>query len=258
MNKDELIKKRLQLLINAEKAACIDYLKLNDIYCSITEVDNPYFNIVIDARADRHKSDNEIEACKKFFAQHNKPWLWEIFPGSDEHDLLQHGFAKLEQLQAMHFDLSKPIPHSDSTAIEISEAQDDLRAWLEPISEMFRYEKDAESYRIQNVRLLEQRKNFRFIMGTHNGTSVTAGTLFVDEDAAWLGPLATKAAYAKQGFGTALILYCMQIAKELRVKHLFLNSGSINAPFYQKLGFTVYSDAFLYDPAGFVKKVGDS
>jgi len=58
--------------------------------------------------------------------------------------------------------------------------------------------------------------------------------------------LATKIAYTKRGFGTALTLHMMQCAKEMGIQHFFLDSSADGVSIYQKIGFKVYSTTIVY------------
>ena len=107
----------------------IAQLQLPGIFASVTEMDNPFDNVVIDIREIRNNSFTQIEACRQFFAQHNIPWSWFVTPGSENNDLTQHGFSFLEEVPAMYFDLYTPIPNLKSASITIQEASatDDLQ-----------------------------------------------------------------------------------------------------------------------------------
>lgn len=246
---NQLTKKGNAAIIDFYQTMSIDQLKLPGIFAAVTEMDNPFLNVVIDIRDNRNNSSTQIEACRQFFAKHNIPWAWFVTPGSENNDLTQHGFSLLEKAPAMYFDLHTPIPKLKNYSIIIQEASatNDLKKWIEPINEGFDAKPDDDSYLKLNANLLNNGcKKLRHFVGYHDNSVVSSGTLFVSNDSAMLHNLATKPAYTKRGFGTALTLHMMQCAKEMGIQHFFLDSSADGVSIYRKIGFKIYSTTIVY------------
>ena len=163
---NELTKQGNAAIIDFYQTMSIDHFQLPGIFASVTEMNNPFLNVVIDIREDRSNSFTQIESCRKFFAKHNIPWAWFVTPGSKNNDLLQHGFSILEEAPAMYFDLNTPIPNLKSEPIIIQEASptDDLQTWIEPINEGFGAKPGDDSYRKLNAKLLMAAKSLGILL----------------------------------------------------------------------------------------------
>lgn len=60
-----------------------------------------------------------------------------------------------------------------------------------------------------------------------------------------IGRMAVLAAYRNSGIGTAILKQLLTVAKNQKLKKVFLHAQTIAIPFYEKQGFTTCSDEFM-------------
>lgn len=249
LNDDKIVQKGVNSIIDFYHALAIDERSFFEATAFATGVDSPFLNVLFDFRSARKNSTQLIETANNFFNQHHAPWGWFITPASTDHDLIQQGFSLLEEVPAMYFDLSTPLPNPESKFISIQELgnDDDLRTWIQPINEGFQAKEGEDSYRKLNADIVKKGENkFLHFVAYYKDQLAAASTLFLSNDGVMLHNLATKPDFKNHGLGTALTLHMMTRAKKLGFKDCFLDSSEEAFRLYKKIGFKVYCTTFVY------------
>lgn len=245
---DSITKLGIAAIIDFYQTLSIDSLHLDSVHGFATGVNSMFLNVVIDVRKNRISSSPLIQECYNFFSKHTIPWAWFVVPSSENNDLQQHNFCIIEEAPAMYFDLSKSLPDiNQNLNIQALDNRNDLQSWILPVKEGFGADPSDDSFRLLNVKLLQDNceKLKHFILYYDNDV-VSSGTLFMSNDSVMLHNLATKASYTKRGFGSALTIYMMHHAKELGYRHCFLDSSEEGFNLYNNIGFKVYSTTLIY------------
>ncbi len=77
------------------------------------------------------------------------------------------------------------------------------------------------------------------------GDCIGCGRLVIKNGTAKIGRVAVKKSYRKKGCGKRICLKLIDIAREVNVKDIIVNSQLRVAGFYKKLGFKEYGNIFL-------------
>lgn len=236
-------------IIDFYRTMAIDQLQIPGLNAFVTGADSSSLNVVMDTRKKGEFSSEIINLITDFFKKHQVPWGWFITAKASAGDIKKHGFNLLYETPGMYFDLSNALPKIEN-GIDIKEALDDLREWIEPLLEGFPSESgdNDDVYRKLNAELLlKGEKKLRHFTIYSNNESACSGTLFLSNDSVMLHNLATKNKFRKRRLGAALTLYMMSEAKKLGYKHCFLDSSDEGFNLYRRLGFQIYCITEVYN-----------
>jgi len=249
----ELIDKSITLLgveaiINFYQTMAIDQLQLPGLDAFVTGADSPSLNVVIDTRENDTFNAELIITMTNFFKKHQVPWGWFITAVAAVDDIEKHSFNLLYQTPGMYFDLSNVLPANETNIVEIKEAEDDLKKWIEPLQEGFPSNDNCEAYRHLNSELLRNgEKKLRHFTAYYQNEVAASATLFLSDYSVMLHNLATKNKFKNRGIGTALTLHMMLEAKKAGQQHCFLDSSEDGCNLYNRLGFKVYCITSVYE-----------
>jgi ribosomal protein S18 acetylase RimI-like enzyme len=243
----KIISLGVEAIIDFYKTMAIDQLQLPGLNAFVTGADSASLNVVIDTRKNEEFSSEIINSMTEFFNTHQVTWGWFITAAAVANDIEKSGFQLLYETPGMYQDLSDISSKMDNDIIK--EANDDLKAWIEPLLEGFPSEsgEDDDVYRKLNAKLLfNGEKKLRHFTLYSNNEPACSGTLFLSDNSVMLHNLATKNKFRKRGFGVAVTLHMMSEAKKLGYKHCFLDSSDEGFGLYSQLGFKVYCVTSVY------------
>lgn len=246
---EEITSRGISSIIDFYHTLAKHEFSLSEIKAFVTGIHSPFLNVVFDLRKDRMKSAELVKSVENYFSQYHYPWGWFIIPAT-LNDLSSLGFTLIEESPAMYFDLSNFMPKAKSNSIIIEEVQekDDLKKWIQPINEGFQAKENDDSFRKLNADLLNKgEKKLRHFIAYYKETLAGAGTLFLSKDAVMIHNVATKIAFQRCGVATALTIHMMELAKNLKFKHCYLDSSSDAYKLYKKIGFKTYSTTLIYN-----------
>jgi ribosomal protein S18 acetylase RimI-like enzyme len=249
LNDLSITKLGVAAIIDFYQTMAIFQQQCGDVYVFVTGVASTSLNVAIDTRINHSDSEALIEPIADFFHQHQVPWGWFVTPASKDNDLINHGFTLQEEAPAMYFDLQTALPKSESKHITIKELLpvNDLSTWIDPINDGFAAAEGDDSYRNLNAGIFNSESGkLRQFVAYYDDDVVGAGTLFVTNDAVMIHNLATKKAFTRRGVGTALTLFMMEQARQLGIRHCFLDSSADGFDLYRKIGFRIYSTTLIY------------
>lgn len=221
---------------------------------------DPVLNLVVHAEVPEEGIDEKIQCVVDFYTQHKVAWTWVMNPLTRPANLAEHlerhDFAYLEEYPSMYFDLSKVLPQRPLKKFDIREAntKDQLREWIKPINEGFPSSDHGEGFHEVNALLPRgPGTSLRQLMILYKNQTVCAGTLYLHPKAAMIYNIATCHAARRRGFGTALTLHMMRLAKSLGYKDCFLDSSTSGFKLYHDLGFRVYAINKVYALKSLIK-----
>lgn len=187
------------------------------------------------------------EIIKEFKGQ---PFAWWVGYSCDPHwlpNLLEEmGFKKNTTEHAMALDLQdyKGINENENAntvnfnvnPVSTAEQLENFISILEP------YDSSARPfYSRLKMEMLEKQE--QLYVGYNNGTPVSIGTLYHDEDTAGIFSLLTDEKYRGQGFGTQMMLHLIQTAKSNGNRYVTLSASSNDGyRIYERLGFKSYGE----------------
>lgn len=248
LNNKNIEKLGIEAITDFYKTMAIDTLTLPGLNAFITGTDSPSLNVVIDTRDNQRINDDIIQQISHFFERHHIPWGWFITDASKSGDMEQHSFHLLYETSSMYFDLLNELPEIATNNIDIRNADDELLEWIKPLQDGFPSNDNCEVYRKLNAKLQQSgEKKLRHFTAYYQDEPASAGTLFLSDDAVMIHNLATKNEFLKQGFGTALTLHMMFVAKKVGYKHCFLDSSDEGVNLYSRLGLKVYGKTWVYE-----------
>ena len=248
LNNKNIEKLGTEAITDFYKTMAIDKLILPGLNAFITGDNSPSLNVLIDTRESQTTNAETVQQLNHFFENHSVPWGWFITDINKSKDIEQHGFHFLYEAPSMYFDLSIQLPVIITNSIDIRSADDELFEWILPIQEGFANNESCEIYRKLNAKLQQSgEKKLQHFIAYYQDEPASAGTLFLSDNAVMIHNLATKNKFLKQGFGTALTLHMMSVAKKAGYKHCFLDSSDEGFNLYSRLGFKVYGKTWVYE-----------
>jgi GNAT superfamily N-acetyltransferase len=217
-----------------------------------TGMTNPYHNPVL-APSFREQMLAHLPAIEDFYQKRNLPWVWVV--NSSDHspairDLFQkHGLTSLCQSTVMIYRFSQELPEGFLN-IDVQEITEEQRLvdWALPLLEGFQ-STEAEISDYMKIHQRAHQKDpasFHHFVTYVDAIPVAAATLSVSPHGARIDDVATRTAYLRQGFGTAVTIYAMKEAKKLGYAWCCLDSSEDALPLYQKIGFTKFHTNEIY------------
>ncbi|MBA3813484.1 MAG: GNAT family N-acetyltransferase [Alphaproteobacteria bacterium] len=184
-----------------------------------------------------------IRAVEAFYQDRDLSWRWLLNPSLPQENL-RYALKK----RGYHLSFTAPVfvgsltdPFSDSSlqGFDIREGgAEKLSDWILPIKEAFQVtNEDAHFYQEAHLSALQKGAFFRHFVGYANGIPVSAATLSLSPYGARLDDLGTLSAYQNKGFGGAMALHRMRIAKDLGYDWVCLEASKHGGPLYKKMGF---------------------
>ncbi|MGE3319164.1 MAG: GNAT family N-acetyltransferase [Candidatus Berkiella sp.] len=212
----------------------------------VTGIDSPFLNVAYLNKIDVNEVHDICENISEFFGHFQTLWTFVVTPLSQPDNLkdyLKHEkFELLESVPCMYCDLSMvntALP-SDIVVEELI-SSDNLLEWIKPICEGFGPGDDnGEEFRKLNAKISQQDGVFKQFIAYSGNQVVSSGTLFLTEESVMIHNIATKKDSVKKGYGSALTIKLMDVAKNLGYKDCFLESSDSGYNLYRRCGFRVY------------------
>lgn len=201
------------------------------------------------------KACDAIHEIKQEFA--GQPFAWWVKPSQHNQEftkaLLENDFI-IETIEyAMICDLSTSL--EQKTDLHIKHVAD--KASLEDfISVLEFYDKSARNfYELLNAEQLSNKQTKeKLFVGYERGKPVTIGILFVGEDSAGIFSLITKEEVRGKGYGTGMMIFLMEIARENSCKFVTLSASSDSGyRIYERLGFYKIGEFECFEYRGISK-----
>lgn len=247
LNNKEIEKLGTEAITDFYKTMAIDTLTLPGLHAFITGVNSPSLNVLIDTRDHLSVDVETVQQLHTFFENHSVPWGWFITDKNKSKIIEQYGFHLIYETPSMYYDLLNDLPKTAKSNVYIRNADDELLEWIKPLQDGFPSTDNCEVYRKLNAKLQRSgEKKLQHFIAYFNNEPASAGTLFLSDNAVMIHNLATRNKFLKQGFGTALTLHMMSVAKKAGYKHCFLDSSDEGFNLYSRLGFKVYGKTWVY------------
>ena len=224
-------------------------LDQEDILLVDSGVPSDTFNKIARARFPESDADRRIAEIIQHFRAAKRPFAWWVGPGSRplnlEARLRQHGLAAAESELGMFLELRNLPPKMDgpeelkicrvSTPEQIAAFATVFAAnWEPPDPTVLLF------YSAATPVLLEPRCPMVLFVGCVNGSPVSCSELFVDPSAGGIAgvySVATKRAFRRRGFGSALTWAALDEARQQGISTAVLQSSEDGKGVYTRLGF---------------------
>jgi GNAT superfamily N-acetyltransferase len=187
--------------------------------------------------------ETTIRRIEAFYQRLELSWRWMMNPMMDQEDLRnalrEKGYGLAFTAPVLVGSLEEPLPLKSLQNFDIREVGvQKLSEWILPIQEAFQTTaEDALLYQEAHLRALQKKADFRHFVAYDDGKPVSAATLSLSPYGARLDDLGTLPAYQNKGFGTAMALHRMKIAKNLGYDWICLEASEQGDPLYRKIGF---------------------
>jgi len=218
-----------------------------------THLADPFLNLVVNTQFKDENFAPHLEKVIDFFAIHKVPWTWWLNPLTSPaklgDTLGRYGLKLIEEVPSFYLDLNKTLPLELPPDLSIKKLSGDdlLNDWIQAINEGFPSEDNAEGFRKLNYHLPHgANAALQHYVAYLNQQAVASITLFKGTQAVMIHNVATKVAFRKRGFATALLIYILQEAKNVGFQHCFLDSSMHGKDLYQKVGFVKCSEQSVY------------
>lgn len=212
----------------------------------VSGIDSPFLNVAYLDKIDVTEMQDICENISEFFSHYQTLWTFVVTPLSQPTDLRVHleqqKYSLLESVPCMYCDLST-VNTALPSEIVVEEliSSDNLLEWIKPICEGFGAGDDnGEEFRKLNAKISQQDGIFKQFIAYAGNQVVSSGTLFMVEDMVMIHNIATKKDSLNKGYGSALTLKLMDVAKNLGYKDCFLESSESGYNLYRRCGFRVY------------------
>ncbi|MBY0293431.1 MAG: GNAT family N-acetyltransferase, partial [Alphaproteobacteria bacterium] len=206
-------------------------------------INEPNLNFAMQTGDFGNDIEKILSLVEEFYEARHIPWSWVINPSRDQENLKtvlkKRGYTLISNYPifvGFLEDVFLNDPLKTFTIQEIGEEQ--LLEWIAPLQEAFQGTKvNAHLYLEAHHLALKKKANFRHFVTYVKGKPVSAATLSLSSYGARLDDLGTTHAYQRKGFGRAMTLYAMKIAKELGYEWVCLEASDQGALLYESMGF---------------------
>lgn len=236
------------------RSMSIDMFERDGILASCMGIDNPFFNPVLQTNLDSESLSSVIPDIEAFFAKHNVPWTWLVFPFSEPKNLsdilASQGMKKIETFAVMGLDMEKPLPIESLQKHSIREVVNskDFDDWSLPLQEGF----EATHAETKQFRTLTENipygkgNDFHHYVLYVDSAPMAAGTVSLYRGNARLDNISVRSSYQRQGFGTEIMGHMLREAKLMNAKYCFLDASHKGIELYKKLGFEKYYSGQIF------------
>jgi ribosomal protein S18 acetylase RimI-like enzyme len=187
--------------------------------------------------------ETTIHAVETFYETLGYSWRWVMNPTMNQEKLLEtlrkRGYGLAYTAPVLGGSLEEPLHSNTRLDFDIREVgADKLVDWILPLKEAFQAtEEDALLYQNAHLRALKKGAAFRPFVAYADGLPVSASTLSLSPSGARLDDLGTHTAYQRKGYGAAMALHRMKIAKDLGYDWICLEASEQGALLYRQMGF---------------------
>ncbi|WP_305095048.1 GNAT family N-acetyltransferase [Prescottella sp. R16] len=204
------------------------------------------FNLVCRARFTEATARARVDEVIAMARTVDRPFSWWVAPTSTPADLgtilRERGLSASETEEAMVAVLADvpPAPARDELTVVVVDSVERLcdyaslvaRNWSPPSPEVVEFHERAAHA------ILADDCASRFVVGYLGDEPVAGAEVHFDSGLAGLYGVVTLDAHRRQGFGTAVTLTALDIARSRGTTHAVLQASADGAPLYEKIGFT--------------------
>ncbi len=184
----------------------------------------------------------DLAQCKSYFTQKNLPWALIISEqtqfSSKEGSRLPPDYELVDTGVGMAFNLLSNNLQATDSPLEFKLMNEDLETWSIPIIHGFQSTPEiCHIYTLRHAEALKKCKGIYHFSGFFAGEPVVSMTLTVKEHLARIDDLATHPNVQQRGFASAMMIYALKNALELKVQTCFLEASSAGLNLYKRIGF---------------------
>lgn len=217
------------------------------------------FNVVVTRDLEGADLADLVRDNLEYFRNKGYPaafWVWDS-PRSSElaSHLREAGLGSDEMDVAMVADLSEesrsPIESSQGFEIQSARSRPQVELFGSILAELFGSSSESRHvygyYRRIAEQGLESFPRLGLFLGFHRGTAVSTGALFLDGRHAGIYDLATRQAYRRRGFGTALFRHLLRRAVESGCSRGILQASPDGLEIYRRAGFRPVGEVHVFE-----------
>jgi ribosomal protein S18 acetylase RimI-like enzyme len=211
---------------------------------------DPYANTIL---FPQFNSAQELVAVaheiKKLSEEKGVPITWWIAPFSQPYNssqiLKNNGFSFYSSITIMEYQLDRPIKDAQinhDIYIKRIDNANDAHEWSKTLADVYGYDLAFARAGVKSIDWNNSDScEDHIFAGYFQNKMVTTGTLFIKDDWAELGSIATVLAGRNKGVATAIVLQMLLHAQKLCLKSVILMATPEGKNLYTKLGFeTIY------------------
>lgn len=233
-----------------------------DLVFADSGVADPTFNAVALARLDPRTARDRIEQVLARMAQTGRPFLWWVDPGSTPPDLaarlLAAGFARADAMPVMVLPL-EALPASGGAGsagskLEIREALTSAQ-WADFVDVLLSCWDTGRSPMREflcRARLSAFAPDScgRFLVGYADDVPVCTADVLLHAGIAGIYNVVTRPEYQRRGYGTAITVAALELAREAGYRTASLQASAQGRPVYRRLGFEQVGEYVIYQIGG--------
>ena len=207
------------------------------------DLSDPNLNWVMQTGELEDNLETTIHSVETFYQRLGLSWRWVLNPSIDQENLKEalkkKGYVLTYSAPILVGSLQDRLPEDCLNDFDIKQVgEEKLSDWIIPLKEAYQAtNENALLYQEAHLRALQKKANFRHFVGYVNDVPVAAATLSLSPYGARLDDLGILTTYQKKGFGTAMALFRMKIAKNLGYDWICLEASNDGARLYKKMGF---------------------
>jgi ribosomal protein S18 acetylase RimI-like enzyme len=203
----------------------------------------PNLNFAVQTGETKGDLEKIIQDVGKFYDGLHQLWGCMMNPSRDQTDLKaaleKRGYGLMGSYPVLTSSLEHSLHLESLKNFDIREVgEEKMFDWILPLKEAFQATAaDALLYKEAHLWALQKKANFRHFVAYVEGMPVSAGTLSLSSHGARLDDIGTKPDFQRSGFGTAVTLYAMRVARELGYSWICLEASDQGAFLYKTMGF---------------------
>ncbi|MCE0722939.1 GNAT family N-acetyltransferase [Legionella resiliens] len=219
---------------------CLDYQTITAFETGVLATGlNPAFAIKTDTDKEFL---HDLAKCRSYFAQKNLPWaiiVAEDTPIFSEHDnQLRQDYELTDTGVGMAFNLMANSLNIPDNPLEFREMNEDLPTWSIPLIHGFQSTPEiTHVYTLRHDEALKKSNDMYHFSGFFAGEAVVSVTLTVKDNLARIDDLATIPSFQKRGCASAMMVYALKKALDLKVQTCFLEASAAGLNLYTRIGF---------------------
>lgn len=244
----------LQMTYLAKYIQSVRVTLLPDVTVVFSELADDSFNFILSARFNEFNVDDRVSQILPMFKKSQLPFSWWVSPfdtpGTLTDVLLSKGLVTKEEDVGMHLfiDQFTPLTAVSSLTFRRVNSLPLLKDFSNVIVTMGCHPDSFDKiYSKAPLILYQDGACFEIYAAYENDTPVTTGILVLHANAAGIYYIATVPAHRKKGYGTAMMQYLIQRARDKGYHLAVLQASREGKPLYERLGF---KECCVFKPLG--------